>query len=115
MVKYETTLKIKARDRIPDIRTILEGLYYRKPALAKKAELFVYELVERKRVPASDWQEMQKSLSTTHQEYYTMLAKLRDAGMITKVDGEWIMSEQFANRCGEMEGIWSSVVKKWKA
>ena len=42
MVKYETTIKIRARERVPDLRTILENLFYRKPELSKKAEKLVY-------------------------------------------------------------------------
>ncbi len=60
-------------------------------------------------------QQLQKELGATHQEYYTTISKLRDAGFITKVDGEWILSEQFANRCGEMNDIWGSFIKRWKA
>ena len=114
MAKYETTIKIRARDRIPDLRTILEGLYFRKPALAQKAEAFIYMLLKRKRIPSREWNSMQKELGCTHQEYYTMLDKLRDSGMITKVDGEWIVSEQFGSRCQEMSDIWQSFVKRWK-
>ncbi|MCD6523026.1 MAG: hypothetical protein J7K68_04715 [Candidatus Diapherotrites archaeon] len=114
MAKYETTIKIKARERIPDLRTILEGLFYRKPELSQKAESFIYALIKRKRIPAKEWEALQKEFGCTHQEYYTMIDKLRDAGMITKVDGEWILSEQFANRCQEMADIWQSFIKRWK-
>ncbi len=114
MAKYETTVKIKARERVPDLRTILEGLYFRKPELAKKAEKFIYLLIEKKRIPDTSWAEMQKELDCTHQEYYTMLNKLRDAGMITKRDGEWLMSEQFGNRCQEMSDIWQSFIMRWR-
>ena len=115
MVKYETTIKIKARERVPDLRTILEGLFYRKPELSKKAEKLVYLSIERKRIPDAQWAEMQKELGATHQEYYTTLSKLRDAGMITKVDGEWILSEQFGNRCQEMADIWQAFITRWRS
>jgi hypothetical protein len=115
MPKYETTLKIRARERVPDLRSILEGLYYRKPQLAKKAEKFIDTLVERKRLPAEEWEAMQHELGSSHGEYYTMLAKLRDAGMISKKDGSWIVSEQFANRCHEMGDIWNAFVRRWRA
>ena len=114
MVKYETTLKIKARERVPDLRTILEGLFYRKPELSKKAEKLIYLLIERKRIPDAQWAEMQKELEATHQEYYTTLSKLRDAGMITKVDGEWILSEQFGRRAQERADIWQSFIIRWR-
>ncbi len=114
MVKYETTIKLKARERVPDLRTILENLFYRKPALSKKAEKLIYLLIERKRIPDAQWAAMQKELGATHQEYYTTLSKLRDAGMITKSDGEWIMSEQFGNRCREMADIWGSFIMRWR-
>ncbi|MBN3037322.1 MAG: hypothetical protein JW834_02660 [Candidatus Diapherotrites archaeon] len=114
MTKYETTIKMRARERIPDLRTILEGLYFRKPELAKKAEAFIYTIIEKKRIPDKDWAETQRSLSCTHQEYYTMLNKLRDAGMITKREGEWMLSEQFGNRCREMTDIWNSFIKRWQ-
>jgi len=115
MTKYETTMKIKARERIPDLRTILEGLYFRKPELAQKAEAFIYALLKRKRIPAKEWESLQKEFNCTHQEYYTMLDKLRDVGMVTKVDGEWILSEQFGSRCQEMSDIWQSFIKRWKS
>ncbi len=115
MVKYETTIKIKARERVPDLRTILENLFYRKPELSKKAEKLVYALIERKRIPDAEWAEMQKQLGSTHQEYYTMLSKLRDAGLITKRSGDWIMSEQFGNRCQEMADIWQAFVNRWRS
>ena len=115
MAKYETTIKIKAREKVPDLRTILEGLFFRKPELSKKAEKFIYYLIERKRIPDANWQESQKELEATHQEYYTVVSKLRDAGMITKVDGEWIVSEQFGRRCQDMNDIWQSFVKRWNA
>lgn len=114
MVKYETTIKIRARERVPDMRTILESLFYRKPELAEKGEKLVYALIKRKRIPDREWAGMQKDLGCTHQEYYTTLSKMRDAGLITKVDGEWIISEQFANRMQEMADIWASFVKRWK-
>lgn len=114
MTKYETTVKIKARERVPDLRTILENLFYRKPELARKAEKFIYALIEKKRIPDAKWAEMQKELDATHQEYYTTLSKLRDAGFITKVDGEWILSEQFGNRCQEMADIWQSFIMRWR-
>ncbi|MFC2175278.1 hypothetical protein ACFLQ2_05470 [archaeon] len=115
MVKYETTIKLKARERVPDLRTILENLFYRKPELAKKAEQLVYALIERKRVPDAEWAEMQEKLGATHQEYYTILAKLRDAGIITKNGGEWILSEQFGNRCQEMADIWQAFIARWRS
>lgn len=115
MVKYETTLRIRSRERTPDLLTIFENLYYRKPENAKLAQKFIYMIIERKRVPSMEWQELQKELGATHQEYYTTISKLRDAGFITKVDGEWILSEQFANRCTEMGDIWGSFIKRWKA
>ena len=114
MAKYETTIKIKARERVPDLRTILENLFYRKPELSRKAEKLVYLLIERKRIPDAQWASLQKELETTHQEYYTTLSKLRDAGMITKVDGEWILSEQFGNRSREMADIWQSFMMRWR-
>lgn len=114
MAKYETTLKIKARERVPDLRSILEGLFYRKPELAKKAEKLIYTIIERKRIPSAEWEKTQKELEATHQEYYTVLAKLRDGGIITKVDGDWILSEQFGNRCREMADIWQSFMMRWR-
>ena len=114
MAKYETTIKLRARERVPDLRTILENLFYRKPELSRKAEGLIYALIERKRIPDAKWAEMQKELGATHQEYYTTLSKLRDAGMITKVDGEWILSEQFGNRCQEMSDIWQSFIMRWR-
>lgn len=114
MTKYETTIKIKARERVPDLRTILENLFYRKPELSKKAEKLIYLLIERKRIPDAQWAEMQQELEATHQEYYTTLSKLRDAGMITKSGGEWILSEQFGNRCQEMVDIWQSFMMRWR-
>lgn len=115
MAKYETTMKINARERIPDLFTILESLFYRKKENAKLAQKFIYLILERKRIPSKEWEKLQKELGCTHQEYYTTISKLRDVGMITKVDGEWILSEQFANRCGEMRDIWASFIKRWKA
>jgi hypothetical protein len=115
MVKYETTIKIKARERVPDLRTILEGLFYRKTLLARKAEKLVYMLIDRKRVPDREWAATMKALECSHQEYYTLLNKLRDAGMIAKTGGDWIVSEQFGNRAQEMSDIWASFVKRWKA
>lgn len=115
MVKYETTLKVSCREKIPDLRTILEGLYFRKPELAKKAEKFIYMLIEKKRIPDKQWEEMQKELECTHQEYYTTVSKLRDVGMIAKVNGEWVLSEQFGNRMEEMTEIWRQFLKRWKA
>jgi hypothetical protein len=114
MTKYDTTLKIRAREKIPDLLSILEGLFYRKPENAKVAQNFVYMLIERKRIPASEWAGLQKELDCTHQEYYTTLSKLRGAGMIAKVNGEWILSEQFGSRCSEMSEIWASFIKRWK-
>ena len=114
MAKYETTIKVKARERIPDLRTILENLFYRKPELSKKAEKLVYTLIEKKRIPDTEWKQTMQTLNCTHQEYYTLLSKLRDAGMISKKDGEWIISEQFSNRSQEMTDIWQSFVKRWK-
>ena len=115
MVKYETTLKVKSRERTPDLLTILENLFYRKPENAKLAEKLIYMIIERKRIPSVEWKKLQGELGATHQEYYTTISKLRDAGFITKVDGEWILSEQFANRCNEMSEIWQSFIKRWKA
>jgi len=114
MAKFETTIKLKARERVPDLRTILEHLFFRKPELAKKAEKFIYTIIEKKRVPDAKWAETQKALEATHQEYYTMLSKLRDAGLITKANGEWILSEQFGNRCQEMADIWQSFIMRWR-
>jgi len=114
-VKYETTIKLKARERVPDLRTILENLFYRKPELSRKAEKFIYALIERKHIPDAEWATMQKSLDATHQEYYTMLSKLRDAGLITKTGGEWSMSEQFGNRCQEMADIWQAFITRWRS
>jgi len=71
-------------------------------------------VIERKRIPSTEWCNLQKELGCTHQEYYTTISKLRDVGMITKVNGEWILSEQFANRCMEMSDIWNSFLKRWK-
>ena len=115
MVKYETTIKVRARERVPDLRSILEHLFYRKPELSKKAEKLIYALLERKRIPDREWAKTQESLGATHQEYYTLLSKLRDAGMITKVDGEWILSAQFGNRCQEMADSWDSFMKRWRS
>ena len=115
MVKYETTIKIRCQEKIPDLRTILEGLFFRKKELAKLGEAFVYKLIEKKRIPDALWREMQKELGCTHQEYYTMLNKLRDSGMIAKVNGEWIISEQFGHRCQDMSDIWQSFVRKWRS
>ena len=114
MVKYETTIKIKARERIPDLRTILENLFYRNPSLAKKAEQLIYTLIDKKRIPDKEWAQTMKALECSHQEYYTILNKLRDAGMITKTSGDWIMSEQFGNRAQELNDIWKSFIKRWK-
>lgn len=114
MPKYETTLKLKSREKIPDLRTILEHLFYRKPELSEKAEKIVYKLIKEKRIPDTEWKELQKEIGTTHQEYYTIISKLRAVGMITKKEGEWIMSEKFSNRCEEMAEIWKSFIKRWK-
>ncbi len=114
MPKYETTIKIRAREKVPDLLTILEGLFYRKPELAKKALEFIYMLIERKRIPASEWDSVKNKLGLTHQEYYTMIGKLRDSGMISKQEGEWIISRQFGNRMKEMAEIWESFVKRWE-
>ncbi len=115
MAKYSTTIKINARERIPDLLTILESLFYRKPELARKALDFIYMLLEKKRIPSSQWKETMEKLGMTHQEYYTMLGKLRGAGMISKQEGEWIISRQFANRAREMADIWDSFVKRWES
>ena len=114
MAKYETTIKIKSRERIPDLLTVLENLFYRKSENAKLAQKFIYMIIDRKRIPSTEWEELQKELGCTHQEYYTVLSKLRDCGMITKVNGEWILSEQFGNRCAEMSDIWKSFIKRWR-
>ena len=114
MAKYETTMKIRARERIPDLLTILESLFYRKPELGKKALELVYKLIERKRIPAEEWKMLQEELKVTHQEYYTIIGKLRGAGMISKEDGEWILSRQFGNRMREMYEIWESFMKRWE-
>ncbi len=115
MAKYETTIKIKARDRVPDLRTILEGLFYRKPLLARKAEQLIYSLLDKKRLPDREWATTMQSLECSHQEYYTVLNKLRDAGMITKSSGDWVLSEQYGNRMQEMSDIWASFIKRWRA
>jgi len=114
-MKYETTLKVQARERIPDLRTVLENLFFRKPELAQKAESLIYALIKQKRIPDNEWKEMQGKMQATHQEYYTIVNKLRDAGMITKIQREWIISSQFGKRCREMEDIWLSFVKRWKS
>ena len=115
MNKYETTIKIRSREKNADLLTVLENLFYRKPELAKKALEFVYLVIEDKRVPDSSWAEVMKKIGCTHQEYYTLLGKMRDAGLITKKEGYWFLSEQFANRCQEMTDIWSSFIKRWKS
>ncbi len=113
MAKYETTIKISARERVPDLLTILEGLFYRKPELGKKALQFIYQIIELGGIPDKDWEKTMSSLQMTHQEYYTMLNKLRDAGMISKQNGTWVISRQFGNRMREMADIWGSFVRRW--
>ncbi len=115
MTKYETTIKIKSREKIPDLLTVMEGLFYRKPDLAKKAVDFVYMIIERKGIPAEEWNKTKSELGMSHQEYYTMIGKLRDAGMIIKQNGVWVISRQFENRMREMADIWDSFVKRWSA
>ena len=114
-MKYETTIKVQARERVPDLRTILENLFFRKPELAQKAETMIYALVKKKRIPDSTWKRMQAQMGATHQEYYTIVNKLRDSGMITKQHREWIISAQFGKRFQEMSDIWGSFVRRWKA
>ena len=115
MAKYETTIKVKSRERIPDLLTIMENLFYRKPELAKKAVNFIYMLIDRGGIPAEEWEKTKASLGMTHQEYYTMIGKMRDAGMIIKQSGNWTMSRQFGNRMREMADIWDSFIKRWSS
>lgn len=109
-MKYETTVKVRSQEKVISLRQLLEALFYRNPALARKAEEFL-ELVKNEETHDSAWQKVQERLGMGHVPFYSMRNKLRDAGMIYKKDGVYFVSSQFALRTREMADIWDAFVK----
>ncbi len=110
-MKYETTLKVRAQEKVIQLKQLLEALFYRNKTLAAKAEEFL-EMIRGEEVRDSSWQKLQEKLGMNHSSFYSMRNKLRDAGMIYKRDGVYFLSSQFALRTREMAEIWDAYMRR---
>ena len=119
MKKHETTLMIKA-DRNPSGFTeVLENLFYKQPSLASEAISLLLEIkesqLEKQLYPTSNWQEFcethfgnhledkekasieenEKSLIRARGKYYSIIRKLRGAGLIYERNRCWYLGAHF--------------------
>ena len=120
--KYQTTFKIKAEKKPSSITELLENLFYKRPALADHA-LNLLKQIKKGNFETRHWKEFCKKefqdckdekgkvvLDKARVQYYSIIRKLRGAGIIYQRDNLYYLSTHF-----EEYLKWSAeMIENWK-
>jgi len=120
--KYQTTFLIKAEKKPSSVTELLENLFYRKPDLSDHALNLLLEIKKGnfetrhwKKFCLKEFQDCKDKkgtiiLNRARVKYYSIVRKLRGAGIIYQRDGLYHLSDHFEDYLKWVAGI----IENWK-
>jgi len=119
MSNMQVYMVLKRGSRVSELGDILDRLFmFRKNSVASSKRRHVAEKILRKirtdgSLKATEWQKYMEELGVSMQDFYNVLRRLREAGLITKKrghhKGEWILSKEFSIQLRDIAEYW----EKW--
>lgn len=105
---YVTSLLIKAQHPPTTFEEVLERIFASNEKAAASAFALLNK-IKKGNYTDSAWVDFIEEVQITQAQYHLIIRKLRGAGLISKVDGVWILQEDFSEymkECSKRFDTW---------
>ena len=104
--KHQTTILLRPRRTlVRGFGSLLEQLFYRSQRLPFFAERLLTKISEEGGLPEQDYEKISEELEISVNQYYAIIRKLRGAGLISKIDGKWQISNNFSTHLRQLADL----------